>query len=125
LRFSLFLRSSSSYQLGDFLVIGSCVKGRSPGVSSHGLEEGSGFFLEEKRDRLAGARLSKKRERREERKRELERELENFARVMREGELHRRREKKKITFLFSLLPKQKGGPKRARSLCPLAAWPVF
>lgn len=35
---------SFSHQLRDFLVIGSCVKGRSPGVSSHGLEEGSCFL---------------------------------------------------------------------------------
>ena len=39
------ISSSSSHQLGDLLVIGSCVKGRSPGVSSHGLER-EFFFLE-------------------------------------------------------------------------------
>jgi hypothetical protein len=44
------ISSSSSHQLGDLLVIGSCVKGRSPGVSSHGLER-EFFFLGRKRDR--------------------------------------------------------------------------
>lgn len=51
---------SSPYQLGDLLVIGSCVKSRSAGVSSHGLEREL-VFLGRKRDRERARRLHEKR----------------------------------------------------------------